>query len=252
MIGCDGVKRNPGKITAIKKSPKPTTFWAIRQFLGLSGNYRRFIQDYAELAKPLSDLLKKDVKWEWGCNQRRSFRKLRRYLCSEPIPQYPDFQKTFKLTTDASEYAVGAILSQESDGVDMPIAYFSKIMNACEQKYAKAEKECLAVLYAVMNFRPYLYGREFILVRDYEPIHWITYFENPRARLLRWRLRLQGYQYKFEYKQGKLNRGVEALVGNPVLKESSGSSSESSKVSDDPVGPSQLPLVTKSNLGVSV
>ena len=252
VIGRDGVKPNPEKIIAIKKFPKPTTVRGIRQFLWLSGYYRRFIQDYAELAKPLSDLLKKDVKWEWGCNQRRSFRKLRRYLCSEPILQYPDFQKTFKLTTDASEYAVVAIPSQERNGVDMPIAYFSKLMNACKQKYAKAEKECLAVLYAVMNFRPYLYGREFILACDYEPIHWIKYVENPGARLLRWRLRLQDYQYKFEYKQGKLNRSVEALSGNPVLKESSEISSESSKDSDYPVGPSQLPLVTKSNLGVTV
>ena len=72
----------------------------------------------------------------------------------------------------------------------MPVAYFSKIMNPCEQKYAKAEEECLAVLYAVMNFRPYLYGREFILACDHESIHWITYVENPGARLLQWRVRL--------------------------------------------------------------
>ena len=71
-------------------------------------------------------------------------------------------------------------------------------MIACEQKYAKAGKDCLAVLYAVINFRPYPYGRAFILSFDYEPIHWITYVENPGARLLRWRLRLQDYQYKFE------------------------------------------------------
>ena len=111
------------------------------------------------------------MKWEWGCNHRRSFGKLRRYLCSESILRYSDFQKTFKLTTNASEYAVGAILSQESDGVDMPEAYFSKVMNACEKRYAKAEKECFVVLYAVVNFHPYLYSREFILACDYEPIH---------------------------------------------------------------------------------
>ena len=94
----------------------------IRQFLRLSGYYRKFIRDYAKLAKPLFDLLKKEVKWEWGSSQRRSFRKLRRYLCNKPILLYPDFQQTFKLTTDASEYAVGAILSQDKDGVDMPVA----------------------------------------------------------------------------------------------------------------------------------
>ena len=140
IIGRDGVKPNPAKINAIRKSPRPTTVRAIRQFLGLSGYYRRFIKDYAKIAKPLSDLLKKDVKWEGGCSRRRSFRKLRRYLCKTPILLYPNFQKTFKLTTDASDHTVGAILTQEKDGVDMPVAYFSKTMNACKQKYAKAEK----------------------------------------------------------------------------------------------------------------
>ena len=116
----------------------------------------------------------------------------------------------------------------------MSVAYFSKVMNSCEQKYAKAEKECLAVLYAVMNFRPFLYGREFILACDYEPIHWITYVENPGARLLRWRLRLHDYQYKFEYKQGVLNRGVEALSANPATEMDSSGSSDSTEDSDDP------------------
>ena len=249
IIGRDGVKPNPAKINAIRKFPRPTTVRAIRQFLGLSGYYRRFIKDYAKIAKPLSDLLKKDIKWEWGCSQRRSFRKLRRYLCRTPILLYPEFQKTFKLTTDASDHAVGAILTQEKDGVDMPVAYFSKTMNACEQKYAKAEKECLAVLYAVMNFRPYLYGREFILACDYEPIHWITYVENPGARLLRWRLRPQDYQYKFEYKQGKLNRGVEALSGNPATDTDSTCSTESSEDSDNSevMSRSNSPSQRKSN-----
>ena len=132
----------------------------------------------------------------------------------------------------------------------MHAAYFSNVMNSCEHKYAKAEKECLEVLYAEMNFRPYLYGREFILACDYEPIPWITHVENPAARLLRWRPRLQDYQYKFKHKQGKLNSGVEVLSGNPVLKKSSGSSSESSKDLDDPVRPSQLPLFTESDSSV--
>ena len=117
----------------------------------------------------------------------------------------------------------------------MPIVYFSKVMNSCEQNYSKAEKECLAVLYAVTKFRPYLYGREFVLACDYEPVHWMTYVNNPGARLLRWRLRLQDYHYKFEYKQGKLNRGVEALSGNPVANEQYSESSDStdSYESDD-------------------
>ena len=98
IIDRDGVKPNPAKIAAIRNFPQPRTVRAIRQFLGLSGYYRRFIRDYAKLAKPLSNLLKKDTKWEWGRSQRKSFRKIRKYLCNEPVLQYPDFNKPFRLT----------------------------------------------------------------------------------------------------------------------------------------------------------
>ena len=140
IIGRDGIKSNPSKIAAIRKFPQPRTVRAIRQFLGLSGYYRRFIKDYAKLAKSLSNLLKKNKKCEWGRTQRKSFQKIRRYLCNEPVLQYPDFDKLFKLTTDASEHTVGAILYQEKNGVDMPIAYFSKVINSCAQNDSKAER----------------------------------------------------------------------------------------------------------------
>ena len=98
IIGRDGVKPNAAKIAAIRKFPQPRTVRDIWQFLGLSGYCRRFIKDYVKLAKPLSNLLKKNTKWEWGRTQRKSFQKIRRYLCNEPVLQYPNFDKTFMLT----------------------------------------------------------------------------------------------------------------------------------------------------------
>lgn len=188
----------------------------VRQFLGLSGYYRPFIESYAKLAKPLTDLLKKGSKFIWGPEQEKNFVKLRYHLCQGTILIYPDYTKTFKLTTDASEYAKGAVLTQEVDKVDMSAAYFPKILTSIEQRYYMIEKECLAVLYAVLIFRPFLYGREFILAYDHEPVHWITYADNPGPRLLRWRYRLKDYQCVFKYKKGQLNGGVEALSRNPV------------------------------------
>ena len=102
IIRRDGVKPKPAKIKAIRTFPRPTTVRGIGKFLGLSGYYRKFIRNCAKLEKPLSDLLKKGVKWELGSSQRRSFRKLRRYLCNQPILMYPDFQQTFKLTVGSS------------------------------------------------------------------------------------------------------------------------------------------------------
>ncbi|XP_051161523.1 uncharacterized protein LOC127281712 [Leptopilina boulardi] len=216
IVGADGVKPNPVKIKAIKHFPVPKTPKEVRSFLGLSGYYRRFIKEYAKAAKPLSDLLKKTEEWNWGIPQQKSFKRLRKALCKRPILQYPDFTKPFKLTTDASEYAIGAMLTQERDGIDLPVAYYSKVLNATEQKYLKPEKECLAILYAVEHFRPYLYDQDFILSCDCEPVHWMSYVENPGTRLQKWRLKLRGYRYKFEYKPGKINRIVEALSNNPV------------------------------------
>ncbi|XP_051155718.1 uncharacterized protein LOC127278183 [Leptopilina boulardi] len=216
IVGKDGVKPNPAKILAIKQFPVPKTQKEVRSFLGLSGYYRRFIKDYAKVAKPLSDLLKKTADWKWEDAQQQSFKDLRKYLCRKPILQYPDFEKPFKLTTDASQHAIGSMLTQEVDGIDLPVAYYSKVLNAAEQNYLKEEKECLAVLYSLEHFRPYLYGPEFVLSCDCEPVHWMNYVENPGTRLQKWRLKLRGYRYKFEYKPGKISRIVEALSNHPV------------------------------------
>ena len=140
------------------------------------------------------------------------------------------------------------MLTQEKEGMDMPVAYFSKVMNDYEQNYSKAEKECLAVHYAVGNFRPYLYCREFILACDYEPVHWMTYVENPGSRLIKWRLKLKDCQYTFEYKKGKLNKGVEALSGNPTIEKESENDTESTDESDCPESTfNEIPLELEEN-----
>ena len=140
------------------------------------------------------------------------------------------------------------MLTQEKEGMDMPGAYFFKVMNDYGQNYSKAEKECLAVLYAVGNFRPDLYGREFILACDHEPVHWMTYVENPSSRLIKWRLKLKDYQYTFEYKKGKLNKGVEALSGNPTIEKENESDIENTDESDYPESTSnEIPLELEEN-----
>ena len=150
-----------------------------------------------------------------GIEEEESFKDLRQALCESPILQYPDYEKSF-----TSGYAVGAVLSQEKDGIDLPIAFFSHVLNSAECNYSTTEKECLAVLYAVHQFRPYVYGKEFVLVSDHEPLRWIDSVKDPRQRLIRWRLKLRDYEYTFKYKPGKLNTNADALSRNPVTKES--------------------------------
>lgn len=216
IISDEGVRPDPKKTEAVDKFPVPKTATNVRQFLGLAGYYRRFIKNFSEEAKPLSDLLKKNVEFKWGSDQQRSFDHLKKALCTTPVLQYPNFEEPFILTTDASNYAIGAVLSQGKIGEDKPVAYLSRLLNSAEKNYSTTEKECLAVVYAILHFRPYLYGRHFTLVSDHEPLRWIDSVKLPVQRLIRWRIRLREYEYTFVYKPGRLNSNADALSRNPV------------------------------------
>jgi len=182
--------------------------------LGFAGYYRRFLPDFSKTARLLTNLLKKDTKFEWTDTQELAFSSLKNSLCSEPLLQYPDFTQPFLVTTDASKYAIGGILSQGEIGKD-PIAYTSRLLNAAEQNYFTIEKELLAIVYSVNYFRPYLYGHKFSLVTDHRPLVWLESLKDSTSRLVRWRLKLAEYEYKIIYKAGKINLNADALSRNP-------------------------------------
>ena len=127
--------------------PTPKNVKNVCEFLGLAGYYRRFIDKFSQISKPLASLLKKDTEFHWGPDQQRAFETLRAALCSESILQYPDFSKPFNITTDASGSAIGAVLSQGEIGHDRPIAYASRLLQGAELNYSTIEKECLAIIY---------------------------------------------------------------------------------------------------------
>lgn len=216
VIGGEGIKPDPEKVNTVKNFPTPKNAKNITQFLGLAGYYRRFIPNFSKIAKPLTNLLKKDEAFVWGTAQSQAFDTLRDMLCREPILQYPDFTKPFVATTDASGYAIGGILSQGPVGKDLPIAYTSRLLNTAEQNYSTIEKELLAIVYSVLHFRPYLYGRKFQLVTDYKPLTWLHSVKDPSSRLVRWRLKLLEYEYDIVYKAGKTNVNADALSRNPI------------------------------------
>ncbi|XP_046484824.1 uncharacterized protein [Neodiprion pinetum] len=216
IISADGVKPDPKKIEAVKKFPVPKTTKNVKEFLGLAGYYRRFIKNFAKIAKPLSELTSKNKKFEWNSNTQLAFEILRDKLCEAPILQYPDFSSQFVVTTDASGFAVGAILSQGKPGEDAPVAYASRVLNKHERNYSTTEKEMVAIVYAIKTFRPYLYGRQFTLLTDHRPLVWVNSTNDPTSRVMRWRERLKEFQYKIQYKAGKINTNADALSRNPV------------------------------------
>jgi hypothetical protein len=141
---------------------------------------------------------------------RRSFVTLKELLTTELLLQYPDFTKPFILTTDASNKALGAILSQGPIGQDLPVAYASRTLNNVERNYSTTEKELLAIVWGCKQYRPYLYGRKFTIVTDHKPLTCVFTVKYPSSRLLRWRLKLEEYYYQVVYKPGVRNTNADA------------------------------------------
>jgi hypothetical protein len=142
---------------------------------------------------------------------------LKSRLTNAPLLQYPDFNQSFIVTTDASGYAIGAILSQGKLGQDRPIAYASRTLNEAELNYATVEKELLAIVWACKHFRPCLLGRKFQLVTDHKGLKWIfNNVKDPSSRLMRWKLLLEEYDYQVEYRAGVRNCNADSLSRYPV------------------------------------
>lgn len=215
-INDKGVSPNPEKVKAVSQFPVPKCPKDLKSFLGLVSYYRRFIPEFSNIAKPLTSLLKKDITFAWLNEQQLAFDDLKEKLFSAPILIYPDFSKPFLLTCDASNYAISAILSQGEIGKDLPIAYASRTLNKAETNYSTTEKECLAIVFGTKTFRPYLYGYKFTIITDHRPLKWLFNCKDPGSRLVRWRLKLEEFDYKIEYKKGKINSNADALSRFPV------------------------------------
>ncbi|CAI6374995.1 unnamed protein product [Macrosiphum euphorbiae] len=137
---------------------------------------------------------------------------------AEPILQYPDFDKDFLLASDASNYAVGWILSQGKMGNDKPIAYALRVLNSSEINYFTIEKECLCILFAIKHFRPYLWGKRFKIVTDHRPLVWLFNVSDMNSRLTRWRILLREFDYEIVYKPGTEHSNADALLRIYVIK----------------------------------
>ena len=214
VVGNGEVRPEEAKVQAVRDFPPPTTKRRVRAFLGLTGYYRKFIPDYAEIAAPLTDLTKKTapnrVNWSEECN--RSFASLKDRLCTEPILRSPDFDRQFILQTDASDRGIGAVLSQtDEDGVEHPIAFYSRKLIPREERYSTVEKECFAIKAATHNFRVYLLGRQFTIQTDHRALEWLDRLKDNNARLTRWSLALQPYQFIVKYRAGSANNNADGL-----------------------------------------
>jgi hypothetical protein len=222
IISKDGLTPDPTKVASVRDFLGPTTIFQLRGFLGLCGYYRRYVQSFSQVAGPLTELLKKEVPFSWGSEQQEAFDTLKARLSSPPILVRPDFLRRFLLKTDYSGTAIGAILAQKGlDGFDHVIAYASKSLTPAERNYSTTEGECLAVVWGIKHFRPYLFGTKFILVTDHASLKWLMNSQDLNTHLMRWSLKLQEYDFDIKYKPGRNHSDVDALSRIPPTPPSS-------------------------------
>ena len=136
------------KVKAVKEFPRPVILKDLRSFLGLTSYYRRFVKDYAKISHPLYKLLAHNMAFIWDDACQESFDRLKEILTSEPVLRMPDFDKPFKLQTDASDRGLRAVLSQDWEGKEYPIAYASRTLSPAKLKWDAREKEALAIIWA--------------------------------------------------------------------------------------------------------
>ena len=215
IVSRDGISTDPAKTKSIDEWPVPENVTDVRRFLGLCSYYRRFVPEFATVAKPLTHLTEKNVPFVWSAEQEDSWLELKRMLTNPPVMAYPDSKATFILDTDASQDGIGAVLSQEVDGREKVIAYGSRVLTKPERQYCITRRELLAVVHFVKYFRHYLVGRAFILRTDHASLRWLKNFKEPEGQLARWLEVLDTYNFTLEHRPGVKHGNADALSRGP-------------------------------------
>ena len=217
VVSAQGVRTDTKKVEAVEQFPTPNNVKTLRSFLGLASYYRKFVPDFAKVARPLHALTKKDVPFLWTQRCQEAFCELKRLLTNAPPLVFPDFTKPFVLETDASGTGLGAVLAQkQEDGSIHPIAYASRSLQPHERNYGITELEGLGVVWAVKHFRPYLYGHSCEVYTDHSALTLLLNTPQPSGKLARWGMAIQELDLKIRQCSGRSNSNADALSRSPL------------------------------------
>ena len=205
------VKPDPAKTKIIDEYPVPKSIKEVKSYVSLMSYYRKFVPGFAQIAKPLTNLLEKNAEFKWSVECQIAFDKLKSSLSSETSLYLANFDLPFRLACDASGVAIGAVLSQVVEKKERPIAFFSKVLTKQQRNWSVTERELYAVVMGCQAYRQYLLGRPFEIITDHRPLVWVRNLKNPSAKVFRWLLQLEEYTFTVTYKEGRKNQNVDVM-----------------------------------------
>ena len=218
-ISTSGIGMDPNKVSAITEWPVPSNTKDVQSFIGFANYYRRFIPNFAKIAHPLHCLLKKNTPFRWSKDAQSAFDFLKSAFTSAPILSFPDRSLQFLVETDASNFAIGAVLSQVSptDSKVHPVAYYSRSLTPPERNYAIYDKELLAIVSSLENWRHFLKGSSipFKIYSDHRNLLFQKKPQRMTERLVRWSLFLSEFNFTIEYRPGSANGKPDRLSRRP-------------------------------------
>ncbi len=206
-----GIKTDPEKIKSIADWPEPKSKKAVKSWLGLVGFYRKFVPNFSQIAKPLSNLTAKDVEFNFDESCRISFQKLKNLLIKSPILGFPKDEGKFILSTDACNTGIGGILQQVQNGEKVVLSYRSRSLSKAESIYCTTRLELLAIVHHLESFRPYLLRGPFTVETDHVALKYWRRFKNPEGQLARWFDFISQFDMEIIHKPGKDNGHADGL-----------------------------------------
>ena len=216
VVSRGGLKTSP----RLWQFPVPRSVHDVRRFLGLSSYYRKFIRDFAKIARPLHQLTCKNTQFIWTPACQSAFEGLKEHLTTPPVLAYPCFQRDFVLETDASIDGIGAVLGQYQDDENLhPVSYASRALSQSERNCGITELETLAVVWAISHFRHFLYGKLVTVFTDHTAVKAVLETPNPTGKHARWWNKVYGCgvrEVRIIYRAGKENKNADALSRSPV------------------------------------
>ena len=212
----EGLLPDSSLLAAIREIPPPKTATEVRSFLGLAGYYWRYVENFAAIAGLLHALTRKDAVFHWSAECQAAFDKLKTLLTISPITAFLDFSQAFRLYTDTSTAGLGAIMAQVRVGKERIIRCAFRALNQAEKAYPATKLECLAIVWSVAKFRPYLMAMPFEVYTDHYAFQWLKTMRTGSAFLHRWSAALEEYDFTICHRPGKAHTHVDGLSRLPV------------------------------------